>query len=73
MRFNNEEKSKWLSEWKLSGKSAWAYAKEKGFKGQTFAKWAKKRKPKVLNAVRKIALNCVKTYVTVKTSTSSGG
>ena len=44
MRFNKEEKTGWLEEWKLSGKSAWSFAKEKGLKGQTFAKWVKSEK-----------------------------
>ena len=41
MRYSAEEKAKWLKEWKESGKSAWAYAKEKSLKQQTFAKWVK--------------------------------
>ena len=44
MRFSKEEKAKWLEEWKQSGKSAWAFAKENGLKQQTFAKWVKAEK-----------------------------
>ena len=41
MRFNEEEKTMWLEDWRKSGKSAWAYAKENGFTPQTFVKWTK--------------------------------
>ena len=41
MIYSKEEKTKWLEEWKRSGKSTWAFAKEKGLKGQTFLKWVK--------------------------------
>ena len=44
MNYSGEEKAKWLEEWKRSGKSAWAYAKEIDVKQQTFAKWVKKEK-----------------------------
>ena len=44
MYYSGEEKGKWLEEWKASGKGAWAFAKEKGLKQQTFAKWVKKEK-----------------------------
>jgi len=44
MNYSGEEKAKWLEEWKRSGKSAWAYAKENGLKQPTFAKWVKKEK-----------------------------
>jgi transposase-like protein len=41
MKFSKEEKAMWLEDWRRSGKSAWAYAKENGLNPQTFAKWAK--------------------------------
>ena len=41
MKINSEEKAMWLEDWRQSGKSAWAYAKENGLNPQTFAKWAK--------------------------------
>ena len=44
MIYSKEEKAKWLEEWRISGKSAWAYAKEIDVKQQTFAKWVKKEK-----------------------------
>jgi len=44
MRYGKEEKMRRLADWKESGKSAWAYAKENGLKQQTFAKWVKAEK-----------------------------
>jgi len=44
MKYSKEEKTKRLEEWKQSGKSAWAFARENGFKQQTFAKWVKAEK-----------------------------
>ena len=41
MKINKEEKTMWLEDWRQSGKSAWAYAKENGLNPQTFAKWTK--------------------------------
>jgi len=41
MKFTREEKAKWLESWRLSGKRAWAYAKENGLCPQTFLKWTK--------------------------------
>jgi len=41
MRYSEEEKRMWLEDWKASGKSAWAYAKENGLKQQTFINWTK--------------------------------
>ena len=41
MKFNEKEKAMWLEDWRQSGKSAWAYAKENGFVPQTFVKWSK--------------------------------
>jgi len=31
----------WLEDWRQSGKSAWAYAKENGLNQQTFKTWTK--------------------------------
>jgi hypothetical protein len=45
MQFSKEEKAMWLEDWKQSGKSAWAYAKENGINPQTFVNWTK-LKPK---------------------------
>ena len=37
----------WIEDWRQSGKSAWAYAKENGLNPQTFANWTKaKHEPK---------------------------
>ena len=41
MRFSKEEKAMRLEEWRRSGKSAFAYAKECGLVPQTFARWTK--------------------------------
>ena len=41
MKFSEEEKAMWLEDWRQSGRSAWAYAKENGLNPQTFAKWTK--------------------------------
>ena len=41
MKYSKEEKAKRLADWKQSGISAWAFARENGFKQQTFAKWVK--------------------------------
>ena len=41
MKISSEEKAMWLEDWRQSGKSAWAYAKENRLNPQTFAKWAK--------------------------------
>jgi len=39
MNYSEEEKKMWLEDWRLSGKSAWAYAKENGLNWQTFRNW----------------------------------
>jgi hypothetical protein len=39
MKFSKEEKSKWLEDWRRSGKKAWTYAKENGLLPQTFCSW----------------------------------
>jgi hypothetical protein len=41
MNFSKEEKAMWLEDWRQSGKTAWAYAKENGLVPQTFLGWAK--------------------------------
>jgi transposase-like protein len=41
MNFSKEEKAMWLEDWKRSGISAWAYAKENGLVPQTFVRWVK--------------------------------
>ena len=41
MQYSKEEKAMWLEDWRQSGKSAWAYAKENGLNPQTFANWTK--------------------------------
>jgi hypothetical protein len=41
MKFSEEEKALWLEDWRQSGKTAWAYAKENGLIPQTFSSWAK--------------------------------
>ena len=43
MRYSKEEKAKWLEDWRGSGKTAWAYAKENGLVPQTFTNWTKPR------------------------------
>jgi transposase-like protein len=42
MKFSQEEKAMWLEDWRKSGKSAWAYAKENGLIPQTFCSWVKR-------------------------------
>jgi transposase-like protein len=46
MKFSREEKAKRLADWRQSGKSAWAYAKENGICPQTFLRWVNPRKKK---------------------------
>ena len=41
MHYSKEEKAMWLEDWKQSGKSALAYAKENGLNPQTFVRWVK--------------------------------
>ena len=40
-KYSKEEKGMWLEDWRQSGKSAWAYAKENELTPQTFVKWTK--------------------------------
>ena len=44
MKYSKEEKTMWLEDWKQSGKSANAYAKENGLVPWTFNKWTKDEK-----------------------------
>ena len=46
MNFSKEEKELWVEDWKQSGKSAWAYAKENGIIPQTFCGWVKRETKK---------------------------
>ena len=41
MNYSKDEKAMWLDDWRQSGKSAWAYAKENGLNLQTFKNWTK--------------------------------
>ena len=41
MKYSKKEKGIWIEDWKRSGKSVWAYAKENGLIPQTFARWIK--------------------------------
>jgi len=41
MHYSKEEKTKWLEDWRKSGKGAWAYAKAHSLNPQTFTKWTK--------------------------------
>ena len=41
MKYSKEEREMWLQDWKQSGKSAWAYAKENSLTPQTFVRWTK--------------------------------
>jgi len=43
-RYSEEKKSMWLQDWRESGKSAWAYAKENGLNTQTLINWTKKER-----------------------------
>ena len=41
MKVSEEEKAMWLEDWRQSGKSAWAYAKDNSLNPQTFVRWTK--------------------------------
>ena len=41
MRYSEEEKAMWLEDWRVSGKGAYAYAKENGLIPWTFIRWTK--------------------------------
>jgi hypothetical protein len=41
MKYSREERWMWLEDWRVSGKSAWSYAKANGLNPQTFVKWTK--------------------------------
>lgn len=51
MKFSKEEKEKRLTDWRQSGKSAWAYAKGNGINPQTFIKWTKPQTKKTTDFV----------------------
>ena len=38
-KYSKEEKAMWLEEWRQSGKSMWANAKENSPNPQTFSNW----------------------------------
>ena len=40
-KYSKEEKGMWLEDWRKSGKSVWAYAKENSLNPQTFSNWTK--------------------------------
>jgi hypothetical protein len=48
MHFSKEEKAVRLEDWRRSGKSAWAYAKENNLIPQTFSRWIKEEKKRNL-------------------------
>ena len=43
MRYSEEEKAMWLTDWAQSGKSYWAYAKANGLNLQTFKNWTREK------------------------------
>ena len=43
IHFSKEEKAMRLADWRQSGKSAWAFAKENDLVPQTFAGWVKEK------------------------------
>jgi transposase-like protein len=43
MRYSEEEKAMWLSDWAQSGKSYWAYAKANGLNMKTFKNWTREK------------------------------
>jgi transposase-like protein len=43
MKYSLEEKTKWVENWRQSGKNAWTFAKENGLVPQTFSSWVKPR------------------------------
>jgi len=42
MKFSKEERTRWLEDWRRSGKNAWTYARENGLVPQTFRGWVKR-------------------------------
>ena len=48
----------WLEDWRQSGKSAWAYAKENGLNPQTFVRWAR-AEPEEKNPLGEARVNFV--------------
>ena len=51
MHYSKEEKAKWVEEWKGSGSTAGAFAKEKGLIPQTFVGWVKPRPKRLVGFV----------------------
>jgi len=49
--YSTEERSKRVEEWRRSGKSAWAYAKENGVNLKTLKSWIKAEKEEKQNFV----------------------
>ena len=43
MRVSKEQKALWLEEWRRSGKTIAAFAKEKGLNYETFRRWTKSK------------------------------
>jgi len=43
MHCSKEEKEMWVEDWKQSGKTAWAYARENGLIPTTFFGWTKSK------------------------------
>jgi hypothetical protein len=57
MKFSKEEKTKWVEDWKKSGKKVWPYAQENGICPQTFTRWIKprkKNKPRFVEVTSKV-------------------
>jgi hypothetical protein len=46
MPYSTEEREMWITDWRASGKSAWAYARANGLNPQTFKNWTQ---PKLEN------------------------
>ena len=63
MKYSKEEKRMWLEDWKRSGKSAWAYAKENGLNPQTFEKWTKEEAEEKQSFVEVATTNQISTQV----------
>jgi len=43
MKYSKEEKAMWVEDWRQSGKSATAYARQNGLIPWTFIKWTKEQ------------------------------
>ena len=66
MRYNEEEKTIRLEDWKQSGKRAWAYAKENGFNTQTFVKWTREEAEEKQSFVEVASTNRISTQVRIQ-------